>query len=89
MATVPLTSFARIGTARQIHIEVAHGNAREARAKATLEGVLSQYDRQLIGDERTKAVINSKGHYTWIYATVLRDEPRIAGVAARHSLHID
>src|SRR4029077_1185921 len=37
-----------------------------------------QADRLLIGPERTGVVISNKGHYTWIYKTVLEDEPRIA-----------
>jgi hypothetical protein len=47
-----------------------------------------QADRQLIGPERTSAVIADKGHYTWIYKTILQDEPRIAAVARRHHLEI-
>jgi hypothetical protein len=47
-----------------------------------------QADRQLIGPERTSAVIADKGHYTWIYKTILQDEPRIAEVARRHHLEI-
>jgi len=47
-----------------------------------------QADRQLIGPERTRAVINDKGHYTWIYRTVLQDEPRIAAVVSRHHLEV-
>src|SRR5437016_4825323 len=30
-------------------------------------------DRELLGPARTAAVIEDKGHYTWIYSTVLRD----------------
>jgi hypothetical protein len=45
-----------------------------------------QADRQLIGPERTSAVISDKGHYTWIYKTVLQDEPRIAAIVRRHHL---
>ena len=45
-------------------------------------------DRRLIGPERTAAVIANKGHYTWIYATILKDEPRIAAVVAAHHLGI-
>lgn len=45
-------------------------------------------DRRLIGPERTAAVIANKGHYTWIYATILRDEPRIAAVVAANHLGI-
>jgi hypothetical protein len=47
-----------------------------------------QADRQLIGLERTSAVIADKGHYTWIYKTVLEDEQRIAAVARRHHLEL-
>ena len=47
-----------------------------------------QADRQLIGAERTSAVISDKGHYTWIYKTVLQDEPRIAAVVRRHHLDV-
>jgi hypothetical protein len=47
-----------------------------------------QADRQLIGPERTNAVINNKGHYTWIYETILRDESRIAAVVVGHRLQI-
>ncbi len=45
-------------------------------------------DRGLIGPERTSAVVARKGHYTWIYATVLRDEPRIAAIVDRHFLRV-
>jgi len=47
-----------------------------------------QADRSLIGPERTAAVIADKGHYTWIYKTVLQDEPRIAAVVGHHHLGI-
>jgi hypothetical protein len=47
-----------------------------------------QADRQLLGRERTDVVIREKPWYTWIYATVLRDEPRIAAVVARHRLDV-
>jgi hypothetical protein len=43
-------------------------------------------DRKLIGPERTTAVIDNKGHYTWIYKTVVQDESRIAAVVRRHHL---
>lgn len=45
-------------------------------------------DRRLLGDERAAAVMKGKRHYTWIYATVMRDEQRIAGVVRRHGLGI-
>ena len=47
-----------------------------------------QADRQLIGPERTAAVIRNKGHYTWIYNTVIQDEPRIAAVVRAKQLNI-
>jgi len=45
-------------------------------------------DRQLIGPERTLTTIRNKGHYTWIYATILHDEPKIAAVVDEHGLRI-
>jgi hypothetical protein len=45
-------------------------------------------DRQLIGAERTAAVMASKGHYIWIYKTVRQDESRIAAIVARHRLTV-
>jgi len=47
-----------------------------------------QADRQLIGAERTQEVIKNKGHYTWIYKTVLQDEKKIAALVASHHLEI-
>jgi hypothetical protein len=45
-------------------------------------------DRKLIGPERTIAVIKDKGHYTWIYSTILRDEQKISDVVDEHNLRI-
>jgi hypothetical protein len=45
-------------------------------------------DRELLGPERTTAVIRGKPWYTWIYATVLADEKQIAGVVDRHHLRV-
>jgi len=45
-------------------------------------------DRQLIGPERTMTVIKDKGHYTWIYSTILRDEDKVRGVVQQHNLEI-
>jgi hypothetical protein len=45
-------------------------------------------DRRLMGPERTTAVIKNKGHYTWIYDTIFRDEARIANVVDAHQLRI-
>jgi len=45
-------------------------------------------DRELLGPERTDAVIRAKPWYTWIYNTVLTDEKLIAGVVDRHQLRV-
>jgi len=45
-------------------------------------------DRELLGEERTAAVIRGKPWYTWIYTTVLADEKQIAGVVDRHHLRV-
>ena len=45
-------------------------------------------DRELLGRERTDAVIRGKPWYTWIYKTVLDDEKLIAGVVDRHQLRV-
>jgi hypothetical protein len=47
-----------------------------------------QADRQLMGEERTMAVIRDKGHYTWIYKTDLDDEARIATIVQNERLKI-
>jgi hypothetical protein len=47
-----------------------------------------QADRQLIGEERTMAVIKDKGHYTWIYKTDLDDEARIGAIIKNEHLEI-
>ncbi len=46
-------------------------------------------DRELLGEERTKRVIEDKGHYLWIYKTDLQDEERIAGIVERHHLNLN
>jgi hypothetical protein len=45
-------------------------------------------DRELLGAERTDAVIRGKPWYTWIYKTVLTDEKQIAGIVDRHQLRV-
>jgi len=45
-------------------------------------------DRKLIGPERTTAVVADKGHYTWIYATVIRDDARMSALVDRYHLGI-
>jgi len=47
-----------------------------------------QADRRFIGAERTAAVVANKGHYTWIYRTVLADEAKIARLVTRERLDI-
>ena len=44
--------------------------------------------RELLGAERASAAINNKANYTWIYATILRDEKQIAAVVDRHGLRV-
>lgn len=46
-------------------------------------------DRKLIGPERTTAVVADKGHYTWIYATVIRDDARMSALVNRYHLGIN
>ncbi|HTS13588.1 MAG TPA: hypothetical protein VMH00_15830 [Candidatus Limnocylindrales bacterium] len=48
-----------------------------------------QADRKLIGRERTSAVIADKGHYLWIYRTILQDEDKIAAVVRSEGLEIN
>ena len=45
-------------------------------------------DRQLLGPDRTMTVVRNKGHYTWIYDTIFRDELKIAAVVDEHQLRI-
>jgi len=45
-------------------------------------------DRVILGAERTTAAIKNKGHYTWIYDTIFRDESKIAAVVDEHQLRI-
>jgi len=45
-------------------------------------------DRQLLGPERTTTVVRNKGHYTWIYDTIFRDESKIAAVVDEHQLRL-
>lgn len=44
--------------------------------------------RDLLGAERASAAIKNKGNYTWIYATVVRDERQIAAVVDRHGVRV-
>ena len=45
-------------------------------------------DRELLGVERTDAIIRAKPWYTWIYKTVVTDEKLIAGIVDRHQLRV-
>ncbi|MGD0694015.1 MAG: hypothetical protein ABSB82_04100 [Terriglobia bacterium] len=47
-----------------------------------------QADRQLMGEKRTKAVIEHKPHYLWIYKTIVKDEPRIGSLVEEEHLEI-
>jgi len=47
-----------------------------------------QADRGLLGPKRTDEVIKNKPWYTWIYATVLRDEDKIRAVVEEHGLEL-
>ncbi|MGE5837835.1 MAG: hypothetical protein ACM4AI_25410 [Acidobacteriota bacterium] len=44
--------------------------------------------RELLGVDQASAAIANKGNYTWIYATILRDEKKIAAVVDRHGLRV-
>jgi len=44
--------------------------------------------RELLGPERAKVVMTNKPWYTWIYATVMRDEDRIASIVNRSQLRV-
>jgi len=47
-----------------------------------------QADRELIGSKRTEQVIRNKPWYTWIYKTVLLDEPGNRAVVQEHFLEV-
>jgi hypothetical protein len=44
--------------------------------------------RELLGPVRAATVTANKGHYTWIYATVLRDETKIARLVEQYRLGV-
>ena len=44
--------------------------------------------RELLGQERAAAAIKNKANYTWIYATVVRDESTIASIVDRYRLRV-
>ena len=47
-------------------------------------------DRQLLGDERAKAVMDfwAQDHYTWVYQTVLADPDKIEEIIKRNNLDL-
>jgi hypothetical protein len=47
-----------------------------------------QADRQLIGEKRTKRVIEQTPWYSWIWKTVVNDEPAIAAVVKEQHLEM-
>lgn len=47
-----------------------------------------QADRQLLGEKRTKAVIEQIPWYTWVWKTVVKDESTIAGVVNAEHLEL-
>jgi len=79
---------------RQFYPRVPVGGTEGAETEYSTYGHLIdcyleiQADRQLIGPDRTAAVIADKGHYTWIYKTDLQDEPRIAALVSRYQLAV-
>jgi hypothetical protein len=40
------------------------------------------------GEKRTAELINHKPWYTWIYGTILQDEPKIATIVASEHLNV-
>lgn len=80
---------------RQFYPKVPVGGSEGAETEYSTYGHIVdcyleiQADRQLIGEERTRAVIRDKKHYSWIYQTDLNDEPRIAAIVHRERLQIE
>lgn len=79
---------------RQFYPQVPVGLPQAAETEYSTYGHLIdcyleiQADRELIGEKRTAEVIKHKPWYTWIYATILRDEPRIASIVAAERLEV-
>jgi hypothetical protein len=79
---------------RQLYPRVPVGLPQAAETEYSTYGHLIdcylevQADRELIGERRTAEVIRNKPWYTWIYQTILRDEPRIAAIVARERLNV-
>jgi hypothetical protein len=85
---------AAIAELRQLYPRVPVGLPASAESEVSTYGHLVDCyleivaDRELLGPERTDAVIHGKPWYTWIYTTVLADEKQIAGVVDRHRLRV-
>lgn len=83
-----------IGELRRFYPRVPVGGTEGAETEQSTYGHLIDCyleiiaDRHFIGPERTDKVVANKGHYTWIYATILQDEPRIASLVARNQLGV-
>jgi hypothetical protein len=45
-------------------------------------------DREVMGGERTDAIVRAKPWYFWIYSTVLKDERQIAAIVDRYQLRV-
>ena len=83
---------AAIGELRSLYPKVPVGLPASAESAYSTYGHLVDCyleilaDREVIGFERTDALLRAKPWYTWIYSTVLADEKLIGGVVARHQL---
>jgi hypothetical protein len=79
---------------KAIYAEVPVGPPNGARSKEStyLHLIVNylEYEavRELVGEERAKAVFEGKGYYRWIYKTVLTDSSRIKGIVERNKLRI-
>ena len=85
---------AAVSDLRQFYPRVPVGGTEGAETEYSTYGHLVDCyleilaDRHFIGPDRTSAVVANKGHYTWIYATILKDEPRMSALIDRHRLRI-
>jgi hypothetical protein len=85
---------AAIGELRNLYPKIPVGLPASAESAYSTYGHLVDCyleilaDRELLGAERTDALIRAKPWYTWIYQTVLTDEKLISGVVARHQLRV-
>jgi len=89
-----LDQEAAIAELRQMYPNVPVGLPKGAESAHSTYGHLVdcyleiQADRELIGPKRTERVIRHRIWYTWIYKTVLHDEPQISAVVDEHNLRI-